>query len=286
MLLRHQSNTPPATPSVLNPSQVSSSPINGNAGHQSSSANNVMPVNEPPSYASTMAFKASQQQPRFLPPPPCMCCVLFSLSLYSLNYEFIVYFIYARDISIISQSRKWLHNCCGKLFEIPMINLGADILENNYPAQNTVSEAINNVFIIPYGVDLSNSPDVLGISLTPPLPPTSSTSVKAQSGNSKGHNFSAGVNDAFMAASSTSSAPMITAPKTKSTEKKLSKQPTTAPPNSNKSVNNNHSDDSNNNINYNNKNQRGATKNNKKSDTSIRNESPKGEKKGTNKRYK
>lgn len=67
-----QNNTPPTTPPVLNPSQISPSIINGNTVHQSSSTSNILPVNEPPSYASTMAFKASQQHPRHLPPPPCM----------------------------------------------------------------------------------------------------------------------------------------------------------------------------------------------------------------------
>lgn len=135
---------------------------------------------------------------------------------------------------------------------------------------------MNNVASIPYWADLSNSTDVLGVSLTPPLPPTSSTSVKQQSSNNKIHNFAANANDVFMGTTSTSSSVPIT-PKIKSTEKKLSKQPILAL--SNKSLNNKNGDDSNNNIN-NNKNQRGAAKNNKKSDISIHNEPMNNEKKG------
>lgn len=66
-----QNNTPPTTPPVLNQSPISQPIINGNAVHPTSPTN-VIPVSEPPSYASTMAYKAAQQQPRHLPPPPCI----------------------------------------------------------------------------------------------------------------------------------------------------------------------------------------------------------------------
>lgn len=56
-----QNNTPPTTPPV--PNGVSLPP------HAITSAGSI-PLNEPPSYASTMAFKAAQQQPRNLQPPP------------------------------------------------------------------------------------------------------------------------------------------------------------------------------------------------------------------------
>lgn len=56
-----QNNTPPTTPPV--PNGVSLPP------HAISGAGSI-PLNEPPSYASTMAFKAAQQQPRNLQPPP------------------------------------------------------------------------------------------------------------------------------------------------------------------------------------------------------------------------
>lgn len=51
-----QGNTPPTTPGI-NPTM----PL---------PADRIIPTSEPPSYASTMAFKAAQQQPRHLPPPP------------------------------------------------------------------------------------------------------------------------------------------------------------------------------------------------------------------------
>lgn len=61
-----QSNTPPTTPPVLN---STASPVsNGVSTHPVPGIG--IPAVEPPSYASTMAFKAAQQQPRHLPPPP------------------------------------------------------------------------------------------------------------------------------------------------------------------------------------------------------------------------
>lgn len=63
---KSQGNTPPTTPPVLPPAM---SLTNGNATLPPS-IGAAVPSSEPPSYASTMAFKAAQQQPRHLPPPP------------------------------------------------------------------------------------------------------------------------------------------------------------------------------------------------------------------------
>lgn len=115
-----QNITPPTTPPV--PNGVSLSP------HAVTSAG-IIPLNEPPSYASTMAFKAAQQQPRNLPPPPPY------------------------------------NNCSGSQFAAK-----PDAVTNRGAFTKT---SINN-----------NDPETTcHVSTTPPLPPTSSSSVKSHQMN-------------------------------------------------------------------------------------------------------
>lgn len=92
-------------------------------------------------------------------------------------------------------------------------------------------------------IDLSNSPDALGnISLTPPLPPTSSSSVKTQAANNKSHNCTTGATDAT---SPTPTTAMTTDAKAQPSGKKINKQPATIPPSSkrNATANNNNTED-------------------------------------------
>lgn len=114
-----QNNTPPTTPPVPNGVILTSH------------AAGIIPLNEPPSYASTMAFKAAQQQPRNLPPPPP----------------------YNNNCSISQFASKTEANCAAEQ-KYSIIQRGV------------LTSSVNN-----NDVETAND-------LSPPLPPTSSSSVK------------------------------------------------------------------------------------------------------------
>lgn len=120
-----QSNTPPTTPPVPNGVSQPAHAITGAV---------MIPLNEPPSYASTMAFKAAQQQPRNLQPPPP----------------------YNKNCSVTQFACKTEANC-GPEQKCSISKHGASATS---PVSNIESEITNHV------------------ATTPPLPPTSSTSVK------------------------------------------------------------------------------------------------------------
>lgn len=123
-----QNSTPPTTPTIsLSSNGVTLPP------HPATNAG-IIPLNEPPSYASTMAFKAAQQQPRNLPPPPP----------------------YNNNCSMSQFSTKADANC-GPESKGSLMQRGT----------LTTSPVNNN--------DLETSNHV---PTTPPLPPTSSSSVK------------------------------------------------------------------------------------------------------------